>query len=150
MQDRYENFTINIARISRAIRKIKSEEMQSFNLKTPHVSCLYYLYKAKETITAKELCDMCDEDKAAISRSLEFLEENGYIKTSSKTNKKYKSPLILTEKGKDMAEYINNTINNILGIASDGLTEQDRVIFYKSLILISDNLEKICNNYGEK
>ena len=82
MMERFETFTLLISQISRSIRKIKTEEMAEFKLKSPHVSCLYYLYKEK-TLTAKELCDICDEDKAAISRSLLYLEkEKGFHKNN--------------------------------------------------------------------
>ena len=89
MEDRFKTFTILIAKITRCIRKIKTEEMAEFKLKSPHVSCLYYLYK-ESGMTAKELCDVCDEDKAAISRSIEYLEDNSFIYCESKFEKRYK------------------------------------------------------------
>ena len=61
MQERFQTFTILIARLNRCIRKIKTEEMAELNLKSPHVSCLYYLYKA-DSLTSKELCDILDLD----------------------------------------------------------------------------------------
>lgn len=149
MKERFEIFTIQIAKISRCIHKIKTEEMAGFNLKSPHVSCLYYLYKYQKPMTAKELCDICDEDKGAISRSLDYLEKNGYLTCESKTEKRYKSPLVLTDKGLEIGEYIVNKIDSILADASKGLTEEKRKIFYHSLILISDNLQKMCDKYGE-
>ena len=149
MKERFETFTKQIAKISRNIRKIKTEEMEKFNLKSPHVSCLYYLYKRNEPMTAKELCDICDEDKAAISRSIEYLEKNDYLSCDSKTEKRYKSPLTLTEQGIKAGKKIAEKIDNILELASTGLSEEDRKIFYKSLILISENLQKFCNKYGE-
>lgn len=149
MKERFETFTVQIAKISRCIRKIKTEEMAEFNLKSPHVSCLYYLYRKNGTLTAKELCDICDEDKAAISRSIDFLESNGYLECSSKTEKRYKSPLSLTQKGKEVGKEIAKKIDSIVENASLGLSDEARLIFYKSLVLISDNLQKICDNYGE-
>ena len=146
MNERFEIFTTQIAKISRCIRKIKSEEMAEFKLKSPHMSCLYYLYKQKE-MTAKELCDVCDEDKAAISRSIDYLEKNGFITCDSKTEKRYKSPLCLTELGKKVGKRIAEKIDNILEKASEGLSEEHRKIFYSSLFLISENLQKICNKY---
>lgn len=150
MERRFETFTIQIAKISRNILKIKTEEMAEFNLKSPHVSCLYYLYKENEAMTAKELSDICNEDKGAISRSIEFLEKEGYLTCDSKTGKRYKSPLSLTEKGEKVGQIIVHKIDNILKNASEGLSEKNRKIFYDSLILISDNLQKICENYGEE
>lgn len=149
MEERFKTFTVQIAKISRAIRKIKTMEVAEFNLKSPHVSCLYYLYNQGEELTAKELCDICDEDKAAISRSIEYLEYNGYLVCNSKTEKRYKSPLILTEKGKKVGKIIADKIDSMLNIASEGLSDKNRIIFYQSLILISNNLQKICDNYGE-
>ena len=84
--DRFKNFTVLINNISRNIKRIKSEEMKDFDLKTPHVSCIYYLY-IENNLTAKELTDICDEDKAQISRSIDYLENNGYIICESTAKK---------------------------------------------------------------
>lgn len=43
MEERFETFTILINRISRNIRKIKNQEMAACNLRSAHISCLYYL-----------------------------------------------------------------------------------------------------------
>ena len=149
MKNRFEVFTTQIAKLSRNIRKIKTEEMSEFGLKSPHVSCLYYLFKQGKPMTAKELGEACDEDKAAISRSLEFLENKNYIQCKSKNEKRYKSPLVLTKEGEQIAQIIADKIDNVLILASEGLTEDDRDHFYKSLILISDNLQKYCDKYGD-
>lgn len=150
MEKRFETFTTQIAKIYRNIRKIKTEEMAEYDLKSPHVSCLHYLYINEGQLTAKQLCDICDEDKGAMSRSLEYLEKNGYLTCSSKTEKRYKSPICLTEKGREVAEKISVKIDNILDMASEGLTDENRKIFYASLILISDNLQKLTDNYNKK
>ena len=149
MQERFQTFTILIARLNRCIRKIKTEEMAELDLKSPHVSCLYYLYKA-QSLTSKELCGMCEEDKANVSRSIEFLEKNGYIVVRSRTEKRYKSPLVLTEKGKVTGEHIVRKIDAILDSVSEGVPEADREIMYRSLSVICDNLQKICDAYDEK
>lgn len=150
MQERFQIFTVLISKISRSIRRIKTEEMDEVNLKSPHVSCLYYMYKLGE-LTSKELCDICQEDKAAISRSIEYLENNGYITCDSNLKKRYRSLLKLTDKGKITGKYIADKIDNILDVASEGLSNNDREIMYKSLELINSNLEKLCKNYkGEK
>ena len=148
MENRFKLFTVLNSKINRCIRKIKTDEMAEFELKSTHVSCLYYLY-VEDTLTAKELCDICDEDKGAISRSLDYLENSGYLKCDSKTVKRYKSPIELTEKGKLVATKISEKIDRVLDEASVGLTEENRVVFYQSLSLISENLEKICDKQGE-
>ena len=98
MERRFQTFTVLVSKINRSIKRIKAEEMAEFRLKGPHVSCLYYLYVAGP-LTAAALCDCCEEDKAAVSRSLEYLEENGYLTCGDGDGKRYKALLRLTEKG---------------------------------------------------
>ena len=148
MQGRFEAFTVLITAINRSIRKIKTEEMAEFALKSPHVSCLYYLYSA-ESLTATRLCEICGEDKAAISRSLEHLEKNGLISCHSDTKKRYKSALTLTEKGKEVGKRIAEKIDGILQKAGEGLSEEHRSIMYQSLALVSENLQKLCDGYEQ-
>ena len=135
-----------MANINRSIRKIKTEEMAEFHLKIPHVSCLYYLYK-KDTLTAKELCDICEEDKANVSRALDYLQTNGYLVRQNEENKKYKSHLALTEMGRSVAGKIVEKIDRILEEAGEGISDADREIMYRSLFQISTNLQKRCNQY---
>ena len=148
MKDRFNAFTVLVDKLKRSIRKIKTEEMAEFDLKSPHVSCLYYLYKF-EPMTSKELSEVCEEDKASVSRSIEYLEENGYLVCSAKTQKRYKAQLKLTEKGADTARLIASKIDSMLEKASEGLPESDRLIMYRSLELISNNLQRICDRYEE-
>lgn len=146
MEERYQSFTVLISGISRSIRRIKTEEMAEFNLKSPHVSCLYYLYK-EESLSLGELCNICEEDKANISRSLSYLEKEGYITSSTKRRRRYHLILELTDKGREVAKKLVLKIDSMLERASDGLSEEDRIIMYRSLALISSNLQKIYENY---
>ena len=148
MEERFKIFSMLIANISRKIHRIKAEEMAEFNLKSSHVSCIYYLYKAP-SLTAAELCDICDEDKSNISRTIKFLEANGYIVCSSTAPKRYRAPLELTEKGATVAMHISQKIENALSKASIGLSEEHRKIMYDSLAIISENLQKMCDDYEE-
>lgn len=142
MTERFETFTVLINRISRNIRKIKNQEMAEYQLRSAHISCLYYLYGTRG-LTASDLCERCEEDKATISRALEYLEDNGYITCQSRTAKRYKSPLVLTDMGREVSEKISLKVDAILAEISDSLTEAERIAFYRSLTVISDRLDEI-------
>lgn len=146
MEERFHTFTLLVSNISRYIRKIKSFEMAEYNLKAPHVSCLYYLYKCAP-ITARELCDICDEDKGAVSRSLEFLEKSGYVRRESEGKRKYKVPLYLTEEGKKIGAEVVEKIDNVLQTVGRDMTDAERESFYRTLLLIADELKKITDEY---
>ena len=140
MDERFETFTVLINQLSRSIRRIKAEQMESINLKGPHVSCLYYLSK-DGPLTAAELCDRCEEDKAAVSRSLEYLEQNGYLQIPE--GKRYRRPLMLTQKGAAAGAEVSRRIDSVVALASCDVQEKD---MYRALSVISKNLEKISQN----
>ncbi len=147
MERRFHLFTILMARINRNIRRIKNEEMAEFKLKSTHVSCLYYLYEYGK-MTATELCETCDEDKAAISRSVDYLERNGFLCYESCDKKHYKSSIMLTEKGIEVGKRVAGKIQTIIDYAGKDLDDDEREVLYKALGSISDNLQKICDNYS--
>lgn len=146
MQERFETFTVLINRISRNIRRIKNQEMAEYHLRSAHVSCLYYLYTNKGA-TATDLCERCEEDKATISRALEYLETNGFIIRDMESTKRYKSPVLLTDKGLEAGEKIASKINGVLDEISDSLAEEDRLTFYRSLSIISESLDTVSQKY---
>ena len=141
-EDRYTVLTILFSKIIRSMRRIKAEAMERFDLKGSHISCIYNLSKSPKGLTNKELCEVCNEDKAAISRSLSYLEENKYV-TYNKTDKIYKTPITLTKKGKEIGNYLTNKINSIFVEASVDIAKEDLEAFYRGLLNISENLDKI-------
>ncbi len=149
MNERFETFTVLIAKISRNIRKIKNQEMAEYDLRSSHISCLYYLY-GTEGMTATDLCEKCEEDKATISRSLDYLEKHGYLTCEAESAKRYKSPLILTSLGREAGKKITDKINRVLNETGMSLTEQERDEFYRSLTIISDSLDAIGNRLNER
>ncbi len=150
MEERFRTFTVLITRLYRAIRKIKNEETEEYGLTNPHVSCLYYLYK-EQSLTLKELVDICLEDKAILSKAIAHLEENELIICDTNQKKRYNSYFTLTNKGLAIAKSIASKIDNILNYASSDINDKDREIMYKSLTSISDKLDKFCEKYeGEE
>ena len=142
METRYETFTILMTRILRMIKHLKTEEMAAYNLKGIHVTCLHYLYRFSP-LTAAELCERCDEDKSAVSRALNYLEENGFLFCEPGSSRKYKSTIILTDQGMAAGKLISEKINTLVEEASHDLPEEDRTVLYRALQTISDNLENI-------
>jgi len=145
MEERFETFTVLVAKINKCIKKIKSQVMEEFNLKSSHVSCLYYIYEHK-SLTAAELVDICNEDKAAISRALVFLEENGFLTSETSGKKRYRTQIMVTEKGKIVSEKISKSVEKYLCKASEGFTEEERLTMYKCLALIAKNLDDSCDD----
>ena len=141
MEERFETFTVLIARISRSIKRIKAEEMADFELKGPHVSCLYYLSQ-QDSMTASELCERCDEDKAAISRSLDDLEKNGYITCASGAGRRYQSPLRLTEKGKHFNDDFTTIVREVNEEIEHCFTREEVAQMRELLLRLAESLRE--------
>ena len=101
------------------------------------------VYLLSGPLTAAELSERCDEDKAAVSRTLEFLLQNGYVTTEA-VSRRYRSPLYLTDRGREVFAALQARIASMEDAASMGLTEEQRSKMYAALELICGNLERLC------
>lgn len=137
MLQRFESFVTGITLCHKYIQKIKSAEMTDFGLKGTHVMCLFYLHNYPDGLTAAQLSRLCAEDKAAISRTLAVLLDKGYILPGET---KYNNILQLTDKGIAIAEQIDGLIAQWVSLGGDGLSEEERTVFYRTLEKISLNL----------
>lgn len=139
MIHRFEAFVSGITICYKYIQRIKSIEMEELGLKGTHSMCLFYLHLNPEGLTATQLSTLCGEDKAAISRTISDLRQQGFVCQESEKN--YRAPLLLTQKGQTVAAKVDQLIESWVTAGGDGLSEQQRTDFYQSLALISSNLK---------
>ena len=137
MLQRFQSFVTGVTLCYKSIQKIKATEMTEFGLKGTHVMCLFFLSQHPEGLTAAQLSQMCAEDKAAISRTLAVLQEQGYIQAGEK---KYRVPLRLTPAGQALAREMEALIQQWVSLGGDDLTEEERRVFYRVLGKIAANL----------
>lgn len=137
MKQRFQSFVTGITICYKYIQRIKSMEMTELGLKGTHVMCLFYLSVHPEGLTAAQLCGLCSEDKAAVSRTLARLQEMGYVRSGEK---KYRASLQLTQTGQAAADQIGGIIDQWVDLGGSGLTVEERENFYRCLELISNNL----------
>jgi len=139
MIERFRTFVSGITACYRYIQRIKSMEMTEFDLKGTHVMCIFFLHHNPDGLTATQLCQLCAEDKAAISRTLSTLNSRGYTVSGEK---KYRANIKLTEAGVEIARKLDGLIGQWVGFGGDGLTDEERTVFYRALEKISANLRE--------
>jgi DNA-binding MarR family transcriptional regulator len=144
MITKYELFSSSVSTLSRDIQAIERTEMAKFGLKGPHAQCLMAMNRFPQGITSAKLCDLCEKDKAAISRTVAELEEAGLIRRSDRNGVRYRSALTLTEAGKIAADAVNQRATQAVEEAGAGLNDEQREVFYSVLGIISENLHTIC------
>ncbi|MBR6790832.1 MAG: winged helix-turn-helix transcriptional regulator [Oscillospiraceae bacterium] len=138
MIQRFQSFVTGITICYKSIQQIKSTEMTEFGLKGTHAMCLFFLHhQDEEGLTAAQLCQLCEEDKAAISRTLATLQSKGFIVSEEK---KYRARLVLTESGREVASRMDTLIEQWVGFGGDGVSDEDRATFYRVLEAIALNL----------
>ncbi len=146
MIDRFETFSYAIAEISRCWHRIATEEMKKHDLKGPYAVFFTALYRHREGLTAAELCTVCAKDKAEVSRAIAQLEERGLMCKEHVNQNRYRAKIKLTESGITLAEEINNQARRAVEYGGNGLTEEERQVFYKALNVISENLKTLDEN----
>lgn len=141
MLDRFERFSFAISEISRCWRKLASEELAKYGLKSPHATYLTTIYKYPEGITVPQLCEVSGKDKSDASRMIAILEEKGLVKKQVVSGSLYRGVLVLTEEGQKAAKQVCNRASKAVELAGKDLDDEMRDVFYKALDSITENLQ---------
>ena len=143
MLTRFEQFSSSIFNIYKHIQKIERDEMLQYGLKGSFAQYLLAIGRHEDGITSSGLCEICDKDKAAISRVVAEMEQKGLIYREASGENLYRAMLKLTEKGKEAATHVNERAKVAVELAGKGLTDEARQAFYAALNLIASNLQEI-------
>ena len=143
MLDRFEQFSSGISAIYRYIQKIERDEMERNGMKGGLAQYLAILIQYPEGLTAAQLCEISDRDKAAVSRSVSEMESKGLLRRIVGENA-YRARLVLTDSGKQAAQFVCRRIDTAVELAAIGLKDADRAVFYAALELFARNLQTIC------
>ena len=144
MESRYELLSGAISCMYHDIQKIERVEMAKYGLKGPHAQCLLAMKKHPQGITAARLCEVCDKDKAAVSRTIAELETAGMVARENRNGSRYRASLILTQQGQTAAEAVVEKARLAVEKAGTGFGEEEREVFYRVLSIIAGNLHKLC------
>lgn len=143
MLDRFERFSLSIFEITRHWHKITSDEMEKYGLKGPHSVYLLAIHQHPEGVTATQLVELCGRDKADVSRMVSIMEQKGLVIREGASKSMYRNILKLTEDGIAAAEFVCQRIQVAVDLASKGLDDMRRKVFYDALDLIAGNLRII-------
>ena len=141
-ESRFEDFVGLIGAIEKEIQRIKTTELARFGLRASDLMVVHYLEKNPEGLTGAELARLADVDRAAVSRSLAHLAEDGFVEVGEGPSR-YRAPVRLTEKGYVAMAEVNGLIAEIVGQAGGDLIEEQRRVLYASLSSVLARLKTI-------
>lgn len=143
MIGRFEVFTLALSEMTSSWNKIATEELKKYGLKGAYVVYLIALFKMPEGLTSANLCEMCNKDKAEVSRAIKALEEKEFITRKNTTVNGYRANITLTKQGREVTYALRERIKLVVEKGGEGLTDEQREIFYNALSTISNNLKAI-------
>lgn len=144
MIKRFEQFSSAFSSIYRYIQKIEREEMEKHGLKGAFAQYLMALHRHPDGMTASQLCEACDMNKAAVSRAIGEMEAAGLVCKKSESETSYRAPLFLTERGREIVQFVYDRGIIAVEKGGQGLSDDDRRAFYAALQLIAGNLQRLC------
>ena len=137
---RFEQFTSSISTIYRYIQKIERDEMEKYGLKGAFAQYLMVMSRFPDGITAAQLCEICDKDKAAVSRIVAELEAK---RLAVREGANYRALIRLTGAGRDAARFVQARAHIAVTLAGRGITDEERRVYCAALDQIATNLQTI-------
>ena len=146
-QDRFEEFSSLIASVYGNIQKLKTRYTTQFGLKAVHVLWLYLLRTHPEGMSASELAAAGQSNRSLVSREINELFDKGIIYTQDNGDKRrYGWKLMLTSKGRQLADVISAVVTDIQDSVSQDISEEDLISFYRTLRILANGFNELEKN----
>lgn len=153
--DRFLQFAQRIDAIQKVIQQLKLQYASACGVKSIHLFWLCELLRHPSGLTPATLAKRLHVDRSLISREIgELGRENYIVYVSQDGKRKYNTPIVLTERGKALAERIFEAALTVQRLTDLGLTESDLATFYRVSQKLLNNLtalapvEEACGKIG--
>lgn len=143
MIERFEHFTMSIFSITRSWNRLATEEMKKYGFRGAYALYLVMIATNEGNITAAKLADLCQRDKADVSRAISAFQKKGILEPYGES--RYRAALRLTEDGKRLAAQVSLRADEVLEQAGKGISEEMRKNMYLCLDTIAQNMSRICD-----
>ena len=146
-QERFEEFSSLISSVHGNIQKLKARYTTQLDLKAVHIFWLYLLRTHPEGMSASELAAAGQSNRSLVSREIDELFDKGIIYTQGNGDKRrYGWKLMLTDKGKQLADVISAVITDTQNAVSRDISEEDLITFYRTLRALANAFDELNQN----
>ena len=146
MLSRFGQFSSVIFSLWRDIQKIERDEMIKFGYKGAYAQYLVVLSQHPDGLVASKIGELCDKDKAAVSRVLGEMQENGLVMRENEGDRVYRGRIKLTDEGIRVADYICDKARAAVAAVGREMSEEERVLFYETLERIASVLQELARD----
>ena len=141
--NRFEQFSYVISGINRHIQKIERDEMIKYGYKGAFAQYLVAIRRFPEGLTSAKLCEICEKDKAAISRILNEMQEKGLIFRESTGENRYNALIKLTDEGLRAVAFVDERAEAAIEAIGNEMSDEKRAEFYATLNFIAAKLQTL-------
>ena len=147
MISKYELFSNSVERLSRDIQKLERMEMARYGLKGPHAQCLLALSRYPQGMIATELCELCEKDKAAISRIVAELEEAGLVQRMERNGTRYRATFMNRVVSSDYRNLISENKPEVMSVLE--ISDETYQAMLDGMILVNHGEHGTATDYFE-
>lgn len=137
-----KNIAQNFGIIFRQLNIFLNHELEGTDISANETMYLGYMFQ-KDGITQEELAKEFAVDKAAVTRTIQAMEEKKLLVRESDSSDKRIKRLFLTKKALSYKEKINSIQEKWHSAVSAGILKKDSAVFEKMLFQIADNARNL-------
>lgn len=145
---RFAKLALLVDGIHKSIHKMKGEAAPHLGIKAVHVFWIYELMNHEEGLTGAELASKTMIDRSLVSREIEVLKRNGFVRSEDGSGKRnYNARIFLTDEGHALAERILEKVKKVQREVDEGITEEELEMFYATLTKLSNNFVALSQSF---
>ncbi len=124
-------------------KRVFEQKHDEIKLSMNQFGLLYALKWQEDDLIQKDLAESMGKDKSAILRLIDTLEEIGLVRRVTDLNDRRKNCLMITKAGARVLEQYMKIVYDALAEIQTGLTQSEIDTFYKVIIHLKNNAEKL-------
>ncbi|MCM1988714.1 MarR family winged helix-turn-helix transcriptional regulator [Oceanirhabdus seepicola] len=133
-----------ISAIYRNSQSIINKKLEGYDIGSGQYDFLYVI-STNEGISQKELSNILKIGKATTAKAVKSLMKSGYVKRERDEKDKRFYKLYLTEKGKEIVPKIESSFKFMIGVFSEGFSDEEYENILQSLKEILDTVHRVNN-----
>ena len=150
MGAKVESFSLGIHELYRSMHINESEVMNRYGLRGAYVKYLVAMLQSPDGLTMSQLCEVCDQDKAAVSRAVSELVGREFIWRDNPRGNHYRARIKLTERGTEIAKEVCASSEAIFEEAVSVLTDEQKASLCEISAAVFKNIHEITMKRIEK
>lgn len=143
--ERFEEFVRLVSSLEKEVQRIRAAECERLGLRGADLMCLYYLGKSGGGLTAAELSRAAGVTRAAVSRTLATLSEQGFVEMDETEGdgRRYRAGVNLTEQGRKAMAGAERAVSRVMSEVDSALGGAERAQLYASMASVLERLKGI-------